>query len=387
MSATDQMSEPSDPSGLRVLVFGTADLTKPRVRLLLKGLRLEGHEIIDCTRNIWAGVADKSQVRSKLSMLGLALNWFWSMLVLSLRYLVAPKHDVVLVCYPGHLDLWFIRPLAWLRRKPVIWDAFLSAYDTIVLDRRMAEPGSLLGRLTYSLDWCACRLSDRLFLDTPSHAAFFSKAFRVPANKVGSVPVGAEAPFARAKALPAPDHDRAFRVLFYGQLIPLHGIDVILDAAEMLKDAPVRITLVGQGQLSPLVNAWTEKHDTSILTAIDWVDYGDLPALIAAHDLCLGIFSGGDKAARVVPNKVYQIAAVGVPLLTRQSPAMDAYAGDAAGMTFVPPDNAAALAEAILKNRQAWISGTLLRPPASLALHADTVGAALHAELTAILKK
>jgi len=386
MGATDRMPEPSGPPKPRVLVFGTADLSKPRVRLLLEGLRLEGNETVDCTRNIWSGVSDKSQVRSKLSMIGLALNWIWSMLVLSLRYLAAPKHDVVLVCYPGHLDLWFIRPLAWLRRKPVIWDAFLSAYDTIVLDRKMAKPGSLMARLAYSLDWCACRLCDRLFLDTPSHAAFFSKTFHISENKVGSVPVGAEDTFT------APQTDRAlaaipFKVLFYGQLIPLHGIQTILKAAELLEGTGVQISLVGRGQQSVLVKDWQSKNASTVLQSTDWVPYAALPSFIAAHHICLGIFSAGDKANRVVPNKIYQVVAMGQPVITRTSDAMSDFVGaNTEGFFFVPPEDPEALGAAILEAKAAFQKGSLPRPSPDLVCLSDKVGAALTTELSSVAK-
>ena len=42
----------------------------------------------------------------------------------------------------------------------------------------------------------------------------------------------------------------------------------------------------------------------------------DLPALVAGHDVCLGIFGTGDKALRVVPNKVFQGAAAGCAIVT-----------------------------------------------------------------------
>ena len=40
------------------------------------------------------------------------------------------------------------------------------------------------------------------------------------------------------------------------------------------------------------------------------------PALVAGHDVCLGIFGTGVKAQLVVPNKVYQGAAAGCAVVT-----------------------------------------------------------------------
>ena len=74
--------------------------------------------------------------------------------------------------------------------------------------------------------------------------------------------------------------------------------------------------------------------------------YSDLPALIARHDVVLGIFGTTGKAGRVIPNKVYQAAAVGRAIVTADTPAARDALGDDAVLT--PPGDAAALAAALV---------------------------------------
>ena len=59
-------------------------------------------------------------------------------------------------------------------------------------------------------------------------------------------------------------------------------------------------------------------------------------------------FGASDKAARVIPNKLFQQIAMGKPVLTRSSPAVDQLSRDfpLAVMT-VPPDDPHALADSV----------------------------------------
>ena len=78
---------------------------------------------------------------------------------------------------------------------------------------------------------------------------------------------------------------------------------------------------------------------------IDWVDSEDLPDVVAAHDVCLGIFGTSGKARRVVPNKVYQGIAAGCVVVTSDTPPQRRILGG--GARFVEPGDALALADAL----------------------------------------
>jgi SAM-dependent methyltransferase len=77
------------------------------------------------------------------------------------------------------------------------------------------------------------------------------------------------------------------------------------------------------------------------------VPAADLPGLVASHDVCLGIFGTGDKALRVVPNKVFQGAAAGCAIVTSDSAPQRRTLGAAA--VLVPPGDPEALAAALLR--------------------------------------
>jgi len=137
-------------------------------------------------------------------------------------------------------------------------------------------------------------------------------------------------------------------VLFYGQFIPLHGIGTIIEAARLLRYAPIQWTLVGRGQEAPRIRAMLAEDPLSALHWVEWVPYDQLDEWIKRADVCLGIFGTSEKAASVIPNKVFQIVASGLPLVTRDSPAIRELLTDGPPcVRLVKAGDARALANAI----------------------------------------
>ena len=224
---------------------------------------------------------------------------------LARAYRAAPPHDVVLVGYFGHLDVFLARLLAG--RDKVVLDLMLSVYDTIAHDRQTVAPNGIQAKLGRLLDRLAARQCRRALIDTAEHRAFFVDRLGIPEEKLAIVPVGAD-PDHFARAPQAIGGDR-LKVLFFGTFVPLQGTPTVAEAMRLVGDAPIDFTIVGTGQDKELFDARSADRPGS--QVVDWVPYSDLPALIARHDVVLGIFGTTGKAGRVIPNKVYQAAAVG----------------------------------------------------------------------------
>jgi glycosyltransferase involved in cell wall biosynthesis len=185
-------------------------------------------------------------------------------------------------------------------------------------------------------------------VDTEEHRAALP-----PAARARAVVVAVGAPTEWYAAQPAGPDDRApaapaeeLRVVFFGLFTPLQGAPVIGEALGMLAGEPVRTTMVGTGQDLPAARRSAAANDR--VRWLDWVPATELPALVAAHDVCLGIFGDGPKAARVVPNKVFQGAAAGCAIVTSDTPPQRRVLGgqpDAA--LLVPAGDPVALAAAL----------------------------------------
>lgn len=334
---------------MRIVMWGTFDLSRPRNRLTMQACRDAGVELVVLHWPVWSGVEDKSQVKGLRSRLKVVLRLLLAYPVLIFRYLTCPRHDAVLVGYLGHLDVIVLWPFAKLRRNRIVWDAFLSLPDTVVNDREMVAADHPLARLLTMWERLACRAADVVVLDTGPHARLFQESYGLSDKKLAVVPVGAEPEFYQNTG-PAPAIGERIRILFYGQFIPLHGIETIVSAAKARKDAPYDWVLVGRGQEEGRIRKLVDNAQLPNLTWIEWLDYDALLREIAKADICLGIFGDSAKAARVVPNKVYQLIAANKPLVTRQSPGMAwLLGGDRAvpGLYLVPESHPKALAVAV----------------------------------------
>ena len=335
-------------NAMRVVTWGTYDTGKPRVRILLRGLRENGVELTECHRELWGGIEDKSQLAGVFPKMRMALRWLVAYPILIWRYLQLPRHDVVLVGYLGHLDVLVLWPFARLRRVPVVWDAFLSLYDTVVNDRQLVSARNPLAKMLFAWEWLACRAANYVLLDTRAHADYFVSTFAIPPERTGNVLVGVEPETFYPEASKPENTDGPLVILFYGQCIPLHGISTILQAAQAADDLPIHWILVGQGQEEQKITDLLQRNPSSNIEWIPWVPYERLIEYIWRSDICLGIFGSSGKAGRVIPNKVFQVIACAKPLITRDSPAIRELLGpDMPGVYLINPGDAEALLAAV----------------------------------------
>lgn len=340
-------------------MWGTYDTGKPRTRILRAALSEAGVELFEIHAEVWRGIEDKSQVTGLPSRLKILLSWLASYPRLLLRYIRAPQHDAVIVGYLGHLDVLVLWPFARLKGKPIVWDAFLSLYDTVVLDRKLVAPAHPLAWLLWAWEWLACRAATRVVLDTGAHARLFSELYKLQEGRTAATLVGAEAEVFHADRPPqtvestSPGTADVTTILFYGQFIPLHGIETIVKAAQRSGDHPYRWVLIGQGQEKAKIRALIGGGPEAKLEWLPWVPYEELNNWICEADLCLGIFGDTGKAGRVIPNKIFQILAAGRPMVTRDSPAIRELLSDTMpGVYLVPPADPEALLDAVERFRR-----------------------------------
>ena len=106
-------------------------------------------------------------------------------------------------------------------------------------------------------------------------------------------------------------------VLFYGSFLPLHGVDIMLTAAYLLKDMPITFTLIG-GRGKSYRNFFKKKKCLKLNNIIHykWVPYQQLPLLIRRSDVCLcGPFGDTTQSHLVITGKTFQCMAMSKPVI------------------------------------------------------------------------
>lgn len=370
---------------MRICYFGTYERAYPRNALTIEALRRAGMTVYECHAPVWELQRDKSGSHRGVALLRLLLGLLWAYLLLSVRYLRMPKHDVMIVGYVGQIDM----PLAWLlshlRAVPLVFNPLVSLYDTICDDRRLIAPDSVAGRLLYQLDRRATGMADLVLIDTQAHGDYFVQRLGVRPERLRVLSVGADdrvfSPRSPERATPD-----VCQVLFVGKLIPLHGITTILRAAALLRNEPIRFTIIGSGQESAVVRQMCAELQLQNVEQIDWVDYERLPNAYAQADIALGIFGDSEKAARVVPNKLFQALAMGRATITADTPAIRTMLAVGEEVLVCPPADPEALAAQIrrlaadgdLRDRVAAAGYVAFATRYSIAALAQTLAVVLH---------
>jgi glycosyltransferase involved in cell wall biosynthesis len=314
-------AEPGRPlEGLVVGHVGHHDPDYARNRLMAKALRRAGARVVD--------LSDRRRFAAR------AVGF--------VRAIHRVRPDLVLVGFPGHADVPVAR-LAARHGVPVVFDALVSLYETAVEDRQIVDPRGVKGRRYLLQDRLACRAADVVLLDTDAHVEYFRERFG-GGTRYERVFVGSDDEIMRPQP---PDDHTALRLCFYATYIPLHGAEHVVAAAHLLERAgvPVELVMIGVGQTHAEARRVAESTGTrSVQFVADRVAYDQLPAIIASCDVNLGVFGTTGKAARVIPNKVYDGLAAARTVVTADTAAIREVLTDGVDCRTCPPGDPEALA-------------------------------------------
>ena len=313
---------------MKICYLGPYNSDYPRNRVIIKGLMKNGVKLIECN------VHSSNRLLDYISLLrkGMRLDC-----------------DVAML---GARGSYYGQPLVPLvknmTRKPLVFDAMLTLYETDVVDRKLVKENSVKAKLWYLLDYASLHAADLVLSDTESHAKYYSSTYHVELKKFRRVLIGSDDEVFYPRQ--SKKEDNCFLVMFWGGFIPLQGVKYIVKAAKLLEShKDVKFELRGFGQTySEALELSRSLRVKNVTFVPKWVSYDKLPNYIANADVCLGIFGETEKAQRVIPTKAVEALAMRKPLITGDSPAAREILKNGENCILVPMADPKALVEAIL---------------------------------------
>ncbi len=268
-----------------------------------------------------------------------------------------PMPDLVWVPVARQRDILAACRWAHKRGIPVVFDPMISAWDKKVLEQQKWSSDEPRAKKLHACETRQMNAPDLVTWDTSAHVDFCAREFGVPREKLRVLLTGTD----EAVFKPQPELDRElfareaeapFRVLYHGAYLPLHGTPTIVEAARLTQGEGIEWDFLGWGAYK----ASTEASAAGIknIRFLDKVPYVDVPKIIAAHDIVLGVFGTTEKAGRVIGNKVYECMACGRPTINEFCSSYPPEAKDSPAIKFIEPGDAEALAGAVRAYKQEW---------------------------------
>lgn len=253
--------------------------------------------------------------------------------------------DVIYIGFAPQLVL----PLFYkkFRRKFIIIDFFISVYDTLVNDRKKFKADGFIAKFCHFIDVKTLKKADHVITDTKADTKYFAEEFESDENKFETLYMKADSSiyYPRAQNKRA-DLQNKFVVLYFGSILPLQGVDVVLDTIKLLKEKnEIFFQIIG-----PISDKYSKPVQDNV-EYIDWLSQEELAGYIANADLCLaGHFNGEiDKARRTIPGKAFIYRNMEKPMVCGDNAANHELFEDSGEVIFTPMGSSEELRKAILR--------------------------------------
>ena len=147
--------------------------------------------------------------------------------------------------------------------------------------------------------------------------------------------------------MPAADAS-TFDVVFAGNLGRAQALDTVIDAAALLDDLPdVRILLYGSGAMEDWLRKQIAERGLDNVQLCGRSPAADMPAIFSRASAALLTLVDDEMIGLTIPSKLQSYLASGVPVIAAAGPDARRIVEQAGAGVACPPENPAALADAI----------------------------------------
>jgi colanic acid biosynthesis glycosyl transferase WcaI len=255
----------------------------------------------------------------------------------------SPRYDVVFATSPPLPGALSAGAAAALRRVP------------FVLDVRDIWPAAAeaLGELSNARVIAALERGERWLYRHSAAVTATTRSFCRHIDAVAARPISVHLPNGALDALldlpePAPGaRSASFTVAYAGNLGIAQGLGIVLDAADLLREAPVRFVLVGDGPKAADLRLERERRRLDNVELRPSIPVDAVGSFLAGADAVLVPLRAHQLLEQFVPSKLYDAMAVGRPVLLAARGESAAVLSEARGGLSVAPEDGPGLAGAI----------------------------------------
>lgn len=225
--------------------------------------------------------------------------------------------DVVFVGFAPQLIIPFIGYR--FKNSQVIIDFFISVYDTLIHDRKKFKDGGVFAKACHYIDKITLNRAEHVITDTKAHANYFVFEFGCNVDLFETIYLEADPQiyYPRKQEKNTEWKDK-FVVLYFGSILPLQGVNVVLSAIERFQNRDdVVFEIIG-----PISQKYHKPIQDNV-RYIEWLPQNELAEHIANADVCLaGHFAANiGKANRTIPGKAYIYELMQRPMILGDSEA------------------------------------------------------------------
>ena len=302
-----------------------------------------------------------------------------------------PRPDLVLVPVCRQRDIAAACRWAHKRGIKVLFDPMISAWDKKVFEQKKWKPEERRAKRLLAWEKKIMAMPDFITWDTSCHVDFAAEYLDVPREKMTPLFTGTDEEVFKPVAEDVSRVERVdradgvFKVLYHGAYLPLHGTEVIVEAARMTQDLPIQWDFLGWGAYKQSTEA--KAAGLKNVRFLEKVPYVKVPEVICAHDIVLGVFGTTAKAARVIGNKVYECMACARPTINEFCTGYPPSEKECKAIKFIPPGDPAALVKAVDEYRADWANKEMYFREARAFFDNELSMKVVTAQLADILKR
>lgn len=243
-----------------------------------------------------------------------------------LSNLIKSKTIYVLPCNWPILTVLFGKLLG----KRIVTEFYFSWYDASVNDWKKYDKNSFKAKILKMIDWIIMKLADKVIFLNETEAKRYMKMILGRDRNYEIIPLSVEER-KKVELNYFRNKSEKFNIVWYGGYIPLHGLEKIIRAMEILQRIDKKYQLYILGNIEERSLKYKELIKNLNLKNCDITNdmtflNGKLePFLIEKCDLVLGGFGDSSKINEVITHKMLDIFSMKGICLTAHSKAIDEY--------------------------------------------------------------